>query len=180
MNEHAEVTRESGATGDRIRDRARLRALGALDLDAVRADDILADIVEEASSTLNIPISLVSLVLDEAQIFPVSRGLQGWLARVQGTPIEWSFCVNAVESDTSFVVEDALENPAVQNNPLVELDGIRCYAGIPLRARDGSILGTLCVLGTEARQFSEADLEALRVLASRATRRLWLLSDDRS
>jgi GAF domain-containing protein len=157
---------------DVLHDRKRLEALAELDLDEISRDGTLRRIVDEAADELDLPVSLLSLVLDQSQIFPLSRGLTGWLAEAQGSPVEWSFCVNAVRSELPFVVEDAREHPAVKNIPLVEQDGIRCYAGIPLRARNGSIVGTLCVIGPEERIFTEDDLQILRQLADRATRRI--------
>jgi GAF domain-containing protein len=157
---------------DPIRDPRRLRALGRLNLEALKHDPILREIVAEASERLGLPVSLVSLVLDQAQIFPAHTGLTGWLARVEGTPIEWSFCANAVRSESPFVVEDATQHPAVKDIPLVEQDDIRCYAGIPLRAPDGSILGTLCAIGPEPRTFTAGDLATLQQLADQAASRI--------
>jgi GAF domain-containing protein len=157
---------------DVLHERKRLEALAELDFDELRRDDALRRIVDEAAVELDLPVSLLTLVLDQSQIFPLSRGLTGWLAEVQGSPVEWSFCANAVRSEVTFVVEDARKHPVVKDIPLVEQDGIRCYAGVPLRARNGSIVGTLCVIGPEARAFTKDDLQILRQLADRATRRI--------
>lgn len=157
---------------DRLHDEKRLKAIAELDLNKLRADEVLRAIVDEAAEKLNLPVSLITLVLDQSQIFPVSTGLSGWLAKVQGSPVEWSFCANAVRSEAPFVVEDAREHPVVKDNPLVNNDGIRCYAGIPLRARNGGVVGTLCVIGPEERVFDESDMQILCELANRATRRM--------
>ena len=157
---------------DVVTDPERLREIAALGLATPEVDAILKEIAEEAAARLGLPISLVSVVLDEAQFFAASHGLEGWLARTRGTPVEWSFCANAVRSGEAFVVEDALTHPAVRDNPLVTQDGIRCYAGIPLVSSRGFALGTLCVIGTEQRSFSAEDLEELRELAERAVQRI--------
>ena len=57
-------------------------------------------------------------------------------------------------------------------NPMVTEEGVRCYAGIPLVTSRGHTLGTLCVIGTEARTFPEDEMEALRALARRAVERI--------
>jgi GAF domain-containing protein len=49
---------------------------------------------------------------------------------------------------------------------------VRCYAGIPLVTSTGHTLGTLCVIGSEPRSFSEADLDTLRSLAKTAIERI--------
>jgi GAF domain-containing protein len=165
-------TTPNAAGPDPVLDKKRLEAIARLDLESIQGDSVLEEIVSEATERLDLPVSLISLVLDQAQIFPAQKGLTGWMANTMGTPIEWSFCANAIRDEAPFVVEDAVHHPRVKNIPLVEHDNVRCYAGIPLRAPDGSILGTLCVIGSEERTFSEADLTVLRALASRAASRL--------
>ena len=159
-------------SGAYLRDQARLKEIAALGLLAPDANEALQDIVEAAAEALNLPIALVSIVLDEAQHFAAAHGLAGWMAATRGTPVEWSFCANAVRSQESFVVEDARTHPLTHDNPLVHEDGIRCYAGIPLVSRNGFVLGTLCVIGDKKRTFTEEDLTALRRLARKAVDRL--------
>jgi GAF domain-containing protein len=155
-----------------LANRERLVEVARLRLLVPDTGALLTDLAEEAARQLDLPISLVSVVLDEAQHFAAAHGLGGWLADTRGTPVEWSFCAHAVHSGEPFVVEDATEHPLVRDNPLVPREGIRCYAGVPLISRRGHPLGTLCVIGTEARSFSEEDLAALRELADEAVRRL--------
>jgi GAF domain-containing protein len=65
------------------------------------------------------------------------------------------------------VVEDAVIDPRTLTNPLVAGDfGLRSYAGVPLRTRDGYNLGTLCVLDFKRRSFSGSDIETLQDLAA--------------
>jgi two-component sensor histidine kinase len=52
-------------------------------------------------------------------------------------------------------------------NPLVAGDfGLRFYAGVPLRTRDGHSLGTLCVIDREPRPVTEEQIDQLRDLAA--------------
>lgn len=160
MREHTPAERE------RLEEIATLR-LGAADVCAV-----LDEVAGEAARRLGLPIGLVSIVLDDAQVFAASHGLAGWLAEAGGTPIEMSFCRHAVDAGAAFVVSDATAHPLVRENPLVTEDGIRCYAGIPLVSRGGHALGTLCVLGTETRVFDDAAMATLRELAAEAVERI--------
>jgi hypothetical protein len=123
-------------------DRARLEEIAELDLLGPGVDEILQATAEEAAERLRLPMSLVSVVTDQAQFFAAHHGLTGWLREARGTPAEWSFCANAVRSGEPFVVEDARTHPLVRENPLVTEDGIRCYAGIPLVTTRGHALGT--------------------------------------
>jgi GAF domain-containing protein len=153
-------------------DTARLEEIAELDLLGPGVDDILQATAEEAAERLHLPMSLVSVVTDQAQFFAAHHGLTGWLREARGTPAEWSFCANAVRSGEPFVVEDAATHPLVRENPLVTEDGIRCYAGIPLVTTRGHALGTLCVLGTESHTFTSDEMDTLRALAARAVERI--------
>lgn len=139
----------------------RYQVLAGIDLDDPRLRQHLDDISRRTAERLGQPMALVSMVLDTSQIFAGSYGLRGWLDELAGTPIEWSFCVNAVNSGTAYVVPDATVDARQSTNPLVTVDGVRSYAGVPIVV-DGAILGTHCVLGTDPRLFSDADLAELR------------------
>jgi GAF domain-containing protein len=162
----------SGTDRDPVRDPERLAEIAALGLTADDVDDVLQQTVEEAAAALGLPTALVTVVMDEAQWFAAHTGLAPWLAETRGTPVEWSFCANAVRSGEPFVVEDATTHPLVKDIPLVELDGVRCYAGIPLTTSTGKTLGTLCVVGDEPRTFTEREMDVLRGLAKRAIERI--------
>jgi GAF domain-containing protein len=158
--------------GDVLRDPARLAEIAALGLTAPEVDAVLQETVDEAAAALNLPTALVSVVMGEAQYFAAQHGLTGWMAEAHGTPVEWSFCANAVQSGEPFVVEDATTHPVTRDNPLVRFDNLACYAGIPLVTATGHALGTLCVIGNEPRSFTEAEMDVLRGLAKKAMTRI--------
>ena len=143
----------------------RLAALAALDLGDDLDDPRLTAAVARAADSLGLPIAAVSLVLDRAQYFAASQGLPPWIASARGTPDEWALCRQVVRSGQPFVVDDAAHDPRLPDNPLVELDHVRCYLGVPLTARDGQVLGTLCAIGTAPHRFGEADVARMRELA---------------
>ncbi|WP_328474511.1 GAF domain-containing protein [Actinoplanes sp. NBC_00393] len=135
--------------------------MAGIDLDNVELRGRLDAITARTAARLGQPVSLVSMVLDTAQFFPGSHGLDGWLADLHGTPAEWSFCATAVRTGTAYVVPDATSDEHQASNPLVTVDGVRSYAGVPIVV-DGQILGAHCVLGFQEQTFSEADLAELR------------------
>jgi GAF domain-containing protein len=158
---------------DPLYDEARLREIIDLDLLAPDVDPLLADIATEAAERLGLPVSLISVVLDEALHVAGFHGPDGlWLDETRGHPVEWSFCATSVRTRDAFVVENAQTHPEHQTNPLVTQDGVRCYAGVPLISSRGYVLGNLCVVGMAQRPFSEADVTVLRDLAAEAVRRL--------
>jgi GAF domain-containing protein len=158
---------------DPLYDADRLQEIADLDLLSPNVDPILRDVAEQAAARLGMPVSLVSVVLDEALHVAGSHGIDGlWLGETRGHPVEWSFCATSVRTRDAFVVESATTHPQHHDNPLVTVDGVRCYAGVPLISSRGHVLGNLCVVGLEERTFAEEDLRALRDLAGEAVRRI--------
>lgn len=158
---------------DPLHDAERLREIADLGLLSTDVDPILQDVASRAAARLGLPVSLVSVVLDEALHVAGSYGIDGlWLGETRGHPVEWSFCRTSVHTRQPYVVENAPEHPEHRTNPLVVQDGVRCYAGVPLISSRGFVLGNLCVVGLEERTFSEEEMGALRTLGAEAVRRI--------
>lgn len=136
-----------------------LANLGILDTDPEPEFD---DLVRLASTICGTPIALVSLLDRDRQWFKARVGL----AATQ-TPINQSFCAYAIDTpDRIMIVEDAEVDERFRENLLVtEAPSIRAYAGMPVLDAAGVPLGTVCVIDTEARTFSEEQQEAMRVIA---------------
>jgi GAF domain-containing protein len=153
-------------------DTARLREIAELRLNESDIDDIFSEITAEAAAHFGLPVALVSIVLDQAQYFLGSHGLDGWMATTRGTPAEWSFCQHVVRNRAPFVVNDAQNHPLMQDSPLVRMEGVRCYAGVPLVTSGGQVIGSFCVQGPDARSFTEDDLAQLHRYAEQVMRRI--------
>ncbi len=127
-------------------------------------------ITRTAARLFRMPIALVTLFDDERQWFPSRCGLE-----LEGTPRSVSFCAHAIRQADPMVIEDALKDPRFRDNPLVTGDPhIRFYAGHTIRSRDGTPLGTLCVLDRQPRAFGVDDLAALADLAVMVEQRFHL------
>ena len=159
-----------------LADPARLAALAAYDLDDPRLRTRLDALAARTAEAVGAPVGLVSLVLDSAQHLAGSSGLSGWMAEAGGTPVEWSFCANAVVEDRPYVVQDARTDPLQHDNPLVTEDGVASYAGVPLRTPEGHVLGAQCVLGTSP---AETGPEELAVLEAAAAEAIAILEEHR-
>lgn len=109
------------------------------------------------------PIVLVSLLDEDRQWFKSAHGLDA-----RETAREISFCQYVVASDRPLIVPDAAADPRFRDNPLVTGDPhIRFYAGVPLRAYNGEILGTLCVIDRKPRPpLDERELQRLNDFAA--------------
>ena len=158
---------------DPLRDAERLKEIADLGLLSHDVDPVLQDVAARAAAELRMPVSLVSVVLDEALHVAASHGIDGlWLGETRGHPVEWSFCATSVRTRDAFVVDSASTHAEHRTNPLVTQDGVRCYAGVPLISSRGFVLGNLCVVGLEERSFGESELAVLRRLAAEAVRRI--------
>jgi len=151
----------SHPSSDSDSETARLSALrqyGVLDTIPERGYD---DITALASFICGTPVSLVSLVDNERQWFKSNIGFGA-----AETPRDQSFCAYTIPTGQALVVEDAQLDPRFAANPLVTGDpGIRFYAGAPIVAPGGHVLGTVCVIDTQPRTLTPAQLQALEALA---------------
>ncbi len=146
----------------------RLACLQSLDILDTPAEERFDRYTRLVQKVLNVPIALVSLVDTDRQWFKSSQGLDA-----SQTSREVSFCGHTILDESAFIVNNALEDLRFSDNPLVTgPPHIRAYAGAPLTYVDGSRLGTLCVIDTQPRQFSDSDIEILTDIASLVVREL--------
>lgn len=157
---------------DVLHDPARLAAVHRLVLQSPDTEELVADLLRAAARLLEADTAMLNVVLDDMHLIVAAHGLSGWLEAARALPAEWSFCARTVRTGLPYVLPDAAEAPEQAGNPLVEVDGIRAYAGAPLQTSGGEVLGALCVAGGAPRPFSAAQLAALQGLAAEAVRRL--------
>jgi diguanylate cyclase (GGDEF)-like protein/PAS domain S-box-containing protein len=142
---------------------AALHELEILDSAPEAAFDALA---RAASLVCGVPIALISLIDADRQWFKANIGLPG----VSETPRDLAFCAHAILGDDILEVPDATADARFADNPLVTgAPDIRFYAGAPLRLRDGSAVGTLCVIDRKTRRLDDTQRETLRALALSAS-----------
>jgi len=138
---------------------ATLRSLNILD---TAPDERFDRLTRMAKRLLGVPIALVSLIDENRQWFKSCVGLGA-----TETSRDISFCGHAILGNDVFIIPDAQKDERFADNPLVVGEpNIRFYAGCPLRAPNGCMLGTLCVIDTKPRNLGLEDLEALEDLAS--------------
>ena len=144
---------------------ARLDALLRTRLDAV-ADPALDRFAEMVRTVMRVPVALVSLVGADRQFFPGACGLgQPWADRRQ-TPLSHSFCQHVVATAEPLVVVDARLDPRVRENLAIDDLGVVGYAGMPLTDANGEVLGSLCAIDTQPREWTAAELKLLADLAA--------------
>ena len=123
-------------------EKSRLAALSALNILDTPPEDRFDRLTQMTKQILNVPVAVISLVDENRQWFKSCIGLDA-----SETPRDISFCGHAINGDDLFIIPDASQDERFADNPLVENDPkIRFYAGCPLKALDGSKLGTLCII----------------------------------
>jgi GAF domain-containing protein len=138
----------------------RLRTLRSYKILDSKPEERFDELTRLAALICGVPISLISLIDTDRQWFKSRYGLD-----LQETPRAQAFCTHAIMQPDMFVVPDATKDERFANNPLVTGDlHIRFYAGAPLAARDGHVLGTLCVIDHVPHTLTEAQKEALKLV----------------
>ncbi|MFM7204818.1 MAG: PAS domain S-box protein [Myxococcota bacterium] len=126
-------------------------------------------LVKLAQRLFEVPMVAISLVDRHRQWFKACAGLT-----VRETSRDVAFCAHAILSPEVMFVPNTHEDMRFFDNPLV-LGGpqIRAYMAAPLLASPKkSAIGTLCLLDTRPRFFSDSDQHLLQELAAIAEREL--------
>jgi signal transduction histidine kinase len=133
-----------------------LRSYYILDTPPEPAFDNLAHILAE---DFEVPIALISLVDTDQVFFKANVGLPDVKQVNRGL----SLCSLAILSEEPTIFEDALVEPCLIKNPLVQGEfGLRFYAGAPIITPDGFNIGTVCIVDKKERYFSEKEKKRLQ------------------
>ncbi len=143
--------------GDEGNEQVRLAALHRLELLDTPDEERFDRLTRLVARVLEVPIALISLVDAERVWFKSRYGLAA-----REVPRDCTFCELALEEAGPLVVPDTRRDVRFAAAPLVTAEnGIRFYAGQPLRSPEGQRIGTLCVLDVEPRGFDEEALSTL-------------------
>jgi signal transduction histidine kinase len=119
-----------------------------------------------ASTILQTPVSLVSLVDRERQFFKSSIGLQEPWASSRETPLSHSFCQHVVETSQPLCIVDARLHPLFKEHlGTIEL-GVVAYLGLPITTAKGHTLGSFCAIDTKPREWTTEELATLSDLTA--------------
>jgi GAF domain-containing protein len=152
---------------DEITNLERLHEVGEYDLTNPRLRSILDRICWTTARQLDFPTALVTIVLNDAEMYAGTYGLDGcWNATAGGVPIEWAFCPEMVRTGRPFIWSDLRRNPRHRDNPRVRIEGIRCYVGVPL-VSNGKVIGGHCLTDTRPRRIGRKHVDVLLEAATR-------------
>jgi EAL domain-containing protein (putative c-di-GMP-specific phosphodiesterase class I)/GGDEF domain-containing protein len=137
----------------------RLDALYKLNLLDTPQSEAFDRITRMAASLFQLPIAAVSLTDANRQWFKSRVGVEH-----DSIPRLRAPCGEVADNNTVLVIPDLMQDDYYRDS-LLAANGIRYYAGAPLTTADGHCLGAMCVLGTEPRDTTPAELTALCDLA---------------
>ena len=141
----------------------RLQALAKFALLDTAPEPEFERITAHAARIFRVPLALVSLVDADRQWFKSHHG-----TTLCETPRDHAFCAHTIFENWPLVVSDTRLDARFAGNPFVTGEPfVRFYAGAPLTTREGANIGSLCLLDTLPRSFSEADQDSLAELAGR-------------
>lgn len=149
----------------------RLRTLyGYGVLDSER-DARFEDLVAEVARDCDVPIATITFVDSARQWFKASVGID-----LEETARDVALCAYTIlEADRPMVIPDTTLDSRFRENPLVVGDpGLMAYAGAPIVAPDGTVMGTVCAMDTEPHAYTQGELDAL----ARVSRRVVELLED--
>lgn len=153
------MTANSSILSNEARRMAAVRRYDVLDSPPDGAFDRVTRL---ASTLMDVPISIVSIVDSNRIWFKSAHGLE-----VDEIGRDPGLCASAILHEGSWVVENAATDPRTLANPLVAGEfGLRFYAGVPLTTSDGFNLGTLCVIDKEPRELTPEHESVLSDLAA--------------
>jgi serine phosphatase RsbU (regulator of sigma subunit) len=140
----------------------QVRRSGLLDTKPEEAFDRLTRL---ACELLQAPFGFVTVVDERRSFWKSCIGVTG---PDRQNPVEESFCQYVIATDDAIIIDDARENPMTRDNPSIESMGVIAWAGFPIRAQNGQILGTFCVVDGKPRHWTPQELRTLEVLAQAA------------
>ena len=149
-------------------DEARVQALRASGVLSSAHDALCEETIRRAVDVFDVKYAEISWVDADRVHKPASPlgGAAGGVAR------ERSACAHVVGTDAEIVVADVARDPRFAHDPALLEHGIRFYAGVPIRDREGHALGVLCIMDTEPREMKLADRALLAAMAGDLMARL--------
>jgi GAF domain-containing protein len=124
---------------------------------------VLRRLAETAQKVFKVELAVVSLVNGDRLYYGNNTDVMP-----ESVPLDLSFCQYTVASGAPVIIPDVRADERFDDNPLTELSYINFYAGYPLHASDGTVIGSFCLQGSRSRPGDSVSIEALRGMALQA------------
>src|SRR5688572_24449046 len=131
-----------------VAEQRRLQTLHSYPILDTALEDAIDDLVQLAARICATPIAMVTLLDEHRQCFKSCLGLP-----MRETDRALAFCDYTVRGTTPFIVPKTGQDPRFAENTLVLAEpALHFYAGIPLVAPNGDVVGTLSVMDHQSRE----------------------------
>ncbi len=143
-------------------DTGRLEKLYEYKILDTHTEDTFDKIALLAAQIFNTTSAFITFVDQDRVFFKSNLSLlkQNQIARKD------SLCSLAILNESVTVFKDTHSHPDLLESPFVAAeDGIRFYAGAPLKTPEGFIIGTICVIDTQPREVSDSQMDMLNTLS---------------
>ncbi len=146
-----------------VNEKSRLSTLDKLQLFESGPEENYDNITKLASMICGTPVSLITLIGEDRQWFKSKIGTD-----INEAPREITHCSHAILNPEDLMeVQDTREDERFSDNPYTTgTPQILFYAGMPLKAYNGDVLGTLCVLDVKPNVLNQEQKESLKALAN--------------
>ena len=150
---------------EELHDRERLDALRRTGLLDNGSDPTLDRLTDMARKVVAAPVALITFIDADRQVFVSSPGLaEPWASRGE-TPLSHAVCTHAITHREPLVLNDVRRNEELGDSPAVTELEVIAYLGIPLITDGGHVLGALCAIDHEPREWSAEQVELVETLA---------------
>lgn len=142
----------------------RLKTVLSYNILDTPAEAELDKIAELISLVCEVPIAIISIIDNKRQWYKAKVGVEN-----SEVPVEDSFCQFTLLEDGFLEISDVQSDERVSGKPASQgKDGLKFYAGIPLKAPNGQNIGTACVASSKPHSLSEKQKKAFSLLAEQA------------
>jgi phosphoserine phosphatase RsbU/P len=148
--------------------KSRLDAVRRSELAQTDREPFFDELTKTVAQLLRAPYALISIMEETHSFWKSTYGLP---LSMRSENVSDSFCQYVVECRAELLTDDVRNHPVTRLNPTIESKGVRGWAGCPVEL-DGEVLGTLCVIDSEVREWTLDDRNVLRALAAMASREI--------
>jgi hypothetical protein len=129
-------------------------------------EPVFNGVIDLAVRIFNVPIAFISLMNAHNMLYKTNHGL----AQLAQQAREAAVCSLTIRHNRPFIFSDLAQESQHSQLPeaaalVIQKHGLRFYASLPLRMPDQRPIGTLCLLGYQARTLGTNELRVLEQLA---------------
>jgi diguanylate cyclase (GGDEF)-like protein len=137
----------------------RLAALDALDMIGAPREPALDRIAQIVRNDFDARHAGIMIVDRTTAVFAARANVM-----LKSLPRDEAFCSITIQKNDPLIIHDTLIDPRVAGHAQVAR-GIRSYAGVPLRTREGYNIGSLCVFDTDLLSFTPEKIHKMEDMA---------------